>query len=452
MDLSIRKIRGFVKAAVRSMAFLPLPMLFAGILLGAGIYYLESHTDASAFLESNLPSFVVKSQDTARNVLGLFVAGLMTLMVFTFTQMMSLFNQVANAYSPRLLPIFTGDRSLQFTMGFYIGTIVLNLMVLLSIKSDEAGEVPNLSVLTAILFGIISLMLFIYFVTTISEKIQVGNIINTVYQRGMNYLKEESSRDAFTERDFAPDTDRWYTVTSPIDGYLGIVDHPELSKLAKQFNTRFYIGSIKGDFIPASFPLLSSERELDAKEVEKVLRAISPISNEYADWYQPQIDLLIDIAQKAMSPGINDPATAVRAIDRINGLLGHLMHIPNYNFMQDDDGGEVWLARHTFSDVLADTFSRLRNYSREDAAVTHSLLKSAYSLYAASGGTRYLQKLLDNEALALVNDARMYLKNPRDRKALASQIVKWRRSSRQWLERPNKLQDSASKKERGIAL
>ena len=428
-----RQLQNWTKAAARSVAFLPLPMMVIGLMIGVGLFYFETDTNMSREITSTFPSLAITSQDSARNILGLFIGGLMTLMVFTFTQMMSLFNQVASSYSPRLLPRFTGDRSLQFSMGFYIGTIVMSLIVLMSIRSDEDGYVPNVSVLLCIISGIVALMIFIYFVTTISSKIQAGNIIADVYNSGVSYLENGEDREHYSERYPTPDTSNWYTITSPIDGFLGSVDHHRLGVLAKKYKTRFYIGTFKGEYVPKSFPLIESEKKLDGKQLKLVLEAVSPIKSKFDDWYLPQLELLVEIAMKAMSPGINDPGTALGSIDKINGLLGHLMFIPMYNFFQDEDGGEVWFSRKDYSTILSDTFSQLRNYSRGDVMVMRGLLKMGFQLLEATGHSKGLNDIINQEIEAVINDARHHISNDHDRHLIAKDVHYWRKETKEML-------------------
>ena len=419
---------------IRSVAFVPVPMMVVGLALGIGLFYLEQHTEISVWLSEYLPSVVVNSQDTARGILGLFIGGMMTLVVFTFTQMMTLYNQVANSYSPRLLEQFTGAWSLQSTMGFYLGTILMNTMVMLSIGGLGESDVPTMSVLTCVLFDLLSLALFLYFVTTASSKIHADKIINTTFKNTTHYLTNLEEDDRFEERPDVPDTTGWYSIASPIDGYLGVVDHATLSDLAGKFNTRLFIGAIKGDFIPRSFPLIETERALSEEQTRQIVKTVSPITRTYRDWHLPQLQLLIEIAMKAMSPGINDPGTAHSAIDGINGILGHLMFVPNHNYIRTEKGGEVWFERKTFQQVMRETFIQLRNYSRQDTMVTRSLIKVAYQLYGASSTQHTNHKAgIKREIQALVQDAREYITNEHDRAMLTEYIKTWNGRTRELL-------------------
>ncbi|MEL7160563.1 MAG: DUF2254 domain-containing protein [Bacteroidota bacterium] len=427
MQRLYRTLLSWTKSVVRSVAFLPVPMMFFGLLVGILLYYLELNTDVSARFAEWLPAVMVSSQETARSILGLFVGGLITLVVFTFTQMMSLFNQVANSYIPRLLPLFTGDRSLQLTMGFYLATIIVTLIVLLSIRSDDGGYVPNLSVLFCIVCGVISLCMFMYFVTTISDKIKVSSIIESVYLRGVEMLNREQKKKNFHRQALPPNLDDWYAIPSPIDGFIGTVNYPHLSILASKYGTRFYLGTELGTYVPRNYPLLQSEQKLNAGQIGKVMDAVSPVSHAYDDWYLPQINLLVEIALKALSPGINDPATAINVIDRLTGLLARLLSSPFYNFYQAEGGGEVWVVRQQFEAIFAGVMGQLRRYGREDPAVCRRLIRMLYHLYGECGNRVSPRRCVRDEIMALIDDCRRYLVNPADRRAIAGEIYASRR-------------------------
>lgn len=442
MQRIYRFFLGWIRNALDSLAFLPLPMMILALILGIGLFYLELNTDLSAKITENMPAVVISSQDTARAILGILIGGSITLMVFTFTQMMTLFSQVANSYSPRLLPIFTGSRALQFVMGFYLGTIILSIIVLLSIRGDDNGFVPNLSVLLCIILGVLCLVFFLYFVTTISNKIQVSNIIEEVYGQGLVSIDKAIKADDFTTADLPRNLDEWYAIPSPIGGFIGSVNFHLLSRLAKEYDTRLYVCTAKGQFVPMNNPLLLSEKKLKEEQVDKVMAAVSPISRKFNDWHLPPIRLLTEIAVKAMSPGINDPGTAIDVMDRLTGLLGRLMSLPEYNkFCGEDNGGEVWLNTNTFGEVLTAVMQELRQYCKQDVLVMRRLLQIPFHLLGAAGENETYRKLIHAEIQSVLEDARLFLTNSADRRHLAREAVAARKQLRNMLKETEFLQD-----------
>ncbi len=432
MDRILRILRTFFKQAVRSVAFLPVPMIFTAVLLGFFSFWLEGATDISKWVSGVFPALAITSQDTARTILGMFIGGLITLTVFTFSQIMILLNQVANMYSPRLLPKLTGDRALQFVMGLNLATIVLMITVLLSIRSSDDYSIPNFSILVCTILGITCLCLFVYFVTAITKKIQVDSIIDATAQDSLDGLQQEVEygEKGYAEKTLPAEVDGWHAIPSPISGYVGTVDLKSLSELARTCGTRFYIGTSKGQFVPRGMPILQSEFRLTPKQVAGVLVAVAPIHDQFDDWYLPNLKQLTEIAVKAMSPGINDPGTALTVIDRQTEILARLMEVPLHNYYRAGEGGEVWMARHSYEDVLAALMQEMRCYSKGDPLVVRRLFQMLYHLRELAGNGYAYQHHLTLEIRALLEDARANIPNARDRRLIANDLVHHRRRMR----------------------
>jgi|GEM_PF-324564 len=440
---------GWIKSAVESLAFLPLPIMLGGILLGCGLFYVELNTDVSTYIKESVPAIVVSSQDTARTILGIMIGGLITLTVFTFTQMMSLFSQVAASYSPRLLPYLTGSSSLQFVMGTYLAVIVTSTIVLVSIRGSDKASVPVLSVTICIALSIMCLMLFLYFVTTISNKIQADKIIESVYKNGVEAIKNSCQAKNFEEKKLPDDLEDWHTIPSPIGGFIGTINYNMLSGLAKEYNTCFYIGAARGQYLPKNSPLLQSERRINPDQIKKVLAVVSPNHRKYNDWHLPNIRLLTEIAVKSMSPGINDPGSAIDVLDRLSALLARVMALPGYNYFRAEGGGEVYFSRYSFGDVLTGVMQELRQYCKADVLVMRRLFKMLNHLDFATGDHPDYRHLIREEIMALVEDARKNIHNSKDRRVIAREIITGRRKTEKLFENTNFLLNDDFLLERG---
>ena len=424
-----RLLRTFLKQAVRSVAFLPVPMIVSAVLLGFLFFWLENSTGISKRMADAFPALAITSQDTARTILGMFIGGLITLTVFTFSQIMILLNQVASSYSPRLLPKLTGDRSLQFVMGLNLATIVLTITVLLSIRSSEDFKIPNFSILVCTVLGITCLCLFVYFVTAITKKIQVDSIIDASAREALNNLDDEvdNSERGYAEGSLPREIHEWHTIASPISGYLGTVSHKSMSLLAEEYNTRFFIGVTKGQFVPEGLPILQTKRPLTEEQTERVLATISPIRDQFDDWYLPNLKQLTEIALKALSPGINDPGTALMVIDRQTEVLSRLMHTPMHNYYRAKEGEDVWFARHSYGDILAALMQEMRCYGKQDPLVVRRLFLMLFHLIQKAEGDRRYTLLLLDEVRALLGDITATIENFADRRVIARELVSLRR-------------------------
>lgn len=419
-----RTLETYAKKAVRSVAFLPVPMITLAVILGFILFSLEKSTGLSKQTAEWFPALAITSQDTARTILGMFVGGLITLTVFTFSQIMILLNQVATSYSPRLLPKLTGDRSLQFVMGLNLATIVLTIAVLLSIRSNDNYTIPIFSILTCVLLGIICLCLFVYFVTAITKKIQVSSIIEACAKDALRHLEKQCDLedDGYREKGRPDNITNWYAILSPISGYVGSVDYSTLAKLSREYRTRFYLGTRKGEYIPRGLPLLQSENRLDEEQVALVLAAVAPISDLFDDWYLPNLKQLTEIALKALSPGINDPGTALTVIDRQTEVLARMMDVPLYDFYGPEKGGEVYFSRHDYGEVLRALMMEMRAYGKRDPLVVRRLFQMLFHLLELAGDGLSVRRAVEEEIRGLLADARTFLLNPVDRVAIARDI------------------------------
>jgi uncharacterized membrane protein len=432
MSSLLRISRTFIKQALRSVAFLPVPMITASIGIGFMLYYLENGTDISPWTADAFPGLAISSQDTARTILGMFIGGLITLTVFAVSQIMILLNEAANSYSPRLLPKLTGDRSLQFVMGFNLSTIIIMITVLLSIRSTDDYQIPNFSILLCVVLGVAALCLFVYFITAITKRVQVNSIIDNTARDSLDgFDRERKAADrGFAERSLPDEARDWYTIPSPLSGYVGTIDFKRLAKLAKEYGTRLYIGVDKGQFVPRGLPLLQSEHRLSEEQAGKLVKAVSPIYDTFDDWYLPNLKQLVEIALKAMSPGINDPGTAIMVIDRLTEVLGDLMHVPLHNYFRGEEGGEVWMSRHDYGGILVAVMQEMRRYCREDPLVVRRLFEMLYHLLQIAPDSASYDRLLYREIRALLTDVREELVNPHDRRVLAGDLFVHRRRLR----------------------
>ena len=130
--------------------------------------------------------------DSARALLGAIAGGMISLMVFSFSMVMVIRKpNLIELFSP-LLPNLIGQRSKQIVMGFYIGTIAYTFTVLTSINSKlYAFGVPTLSIIVNSLLSLVCLALFVSFINDVSKDIQIGNIINHVYQDTLRSMRRE---------------------------------------------------------------------------------------------------------------------------------------------------------------------------------------------------------------------------------------------------------------------
>ena len=146
------------------IAFYPTILSLAGLLFAFLLIYLESK-GISRYLVDHAPTLVVNNDETARTLLTTFIAGLISIMVFSFSMVMVVLNQASSNFSPRLLPGLISDKKHQIILGFYTGTILYSVIILMSLGSYKPSEgYTGFSTILAAMFGVMCVTLFVYFI------------------------------------------------------------------------------------------------------------------------------------------------------------------------------------------------------------------------------------------------------------------------------------------------
>ena len=412
-------VKKIIRNIINSIAFYP--SLIALVMIGLAIGMVAlGYFSISKWLAEHLPFLNVNNADTARTILSTVIAGIISLTVFSFSMVMVLLNQAATNFSPRLLPGLISDKKHQLVLGFYMGTIIYCVIVLMNILPDsDIYSNLGLSVAVSILLSIICLALFAYFIHTISHAIQINNILEELYHKTRNELQIlVKQRTAVLEQlgDFQlPDTEDWPSIESDESGYLQAITEAKLLEIAEQNNTILEFCLPKGQFVLKGLNIVKSRQPLGKKVKEQVLEQLLFDNRELiADNYLMGFKQITEIAVKAMSPGINDPGTALNAIDYLTELLSEHLRMPPIDVVLSDSN-TVRLIKPAvaFKALLYPILASLRQYCKHDVVIVLKLLSMLkYLLLQPTNGTQ--TDALVQEVNTLLRDIKLHIKNEFD--------------------------------------
>lgn len=319
----------------------------------------------------------VVSPDSARSLLSSIASGMITLMVFSFTMVMVVLNQTASNYSPRVLSTLIRGRFHQVIMGTYLGTIAYTFMVLSCIESGVYKfDVPVLSTIVTAFLSLVCLVLFIIFIQSISRDIQIGNIINKVYKDTLKGISLEKEKKKHLCEDEMPDVNQWEIVKSSVSGYLdSINDQFLIGKLEKMDITMKMVVAV-GRFVNQRDVFFYISRKFKDKEQEEIFRAFVFRHQEIVQQnYIYGFKQLTEIAVKALSPGINDPGTAIQAIDRLTDLFVNRMELSGFPVLADQKKKVRFIYQPiSLEDTFYFCFSSIKNYAGNDVTIMLKLL------------------------------------------------------------------------------
>ncbi len=260
----------------------------------------------------------------ARSALETVVTLNLSFLVFTFGSLLVAIQVAGGQYTPRIIATtLLRDNAIRFTVGYFVFTMLFTWRVL----AKMGGEVVHqFNTFIAVLFGVVSIAVFLYlidyaarFLRPISIVQRVGKsgmaVIQSVYPESTMYprILESSRRPASPAR------------TVPNPGPPGIVLAVDLDGLvaqARQANGVIEFVPQVGDFVAVDEPMFRLYNDAGAID-DRHLRAAVALGSERTLEQDPTFAfrILVDIAIKALSPAINDPTTAVLAIDQLHRLL-----------------------------------------------------------------------------------------------------------------------------------
>ncbi len=365
---------------------------------------------------------LVKNADNARLILGTLVGGIISLMVFSFSMVMVVLNSAASSLSPRVIPALISSRSHQVVLGVYLGTIINSLMLISTIQEGDDINVPSLGIFLALGLAVICLCLFVYFIRSISLSIQVDFILNRVYKQTLAQLRTRRRQLQDSHGPAWPDDAQWSVVRARRSGYVKALNVTAAHDVLDEHNARMTVQVHYGFFVMPGHPLMRIDRELDDDCTNRLLDCFDFYVEEYAHrHFFFGFKQIVEIAVRALSPGINDPGTAIKAIDMLSVLLAERMEMPDHEVAHAQDRPRIFIRELNLHQLLQMTFGPQRRYGADDLLVLQALLQACKNLlYAAKDADT--ERVLLRHAQAVVDQAAISLSGALDRQAMVEAV------------------------------
>lgn len=287
-------------------------------------------------LEDELPYFFPGGASGARDMLGNIAGAMISVTGLVFSITMVVIQLASSQYSPRVLGDFLSSRVTQVTLGIFAASFTYALTVLRSVQgeSGEGGSfVPQVSVTLGFLLVLASVGMFLAFIHHITNSIQVSSIVShlgdatvDVVDRYLPHPDTPGSRLGLSSWEPGPNLTA-QTLEAVEHGAVVEVDHRRLVSWAAERDVVVEILLQVGDFVPEGAPAVRVWRRAGAEEMDEddlsALRGMVAVEKDRFFHQDPSFGLrkLVDIAERALSPGINDPTTAVQVLDELHRIL-----------------------------------------------------------------------------------------------------------------------------------
>ncbi|MBS7691471.1 DUF2254 domain-containing protein [Pseudomonas lalucatii] len=415
---------------VHSLAFYP-TLIALGFLLLCLLNIAIEYQPWLLVLKARLDIGLVKNADNARLILGTLVAGIMSLMVFSFSMVMVVLNNAAAALSPRVIPGLISSKGHQKTLGFYLGTILYALLLITTIEQQGDERVPSLGVLVTLGLGIACLGLFVQFIRSISQSIQVEYILNNLYCTTLDKLGgcERKLLDCRQPPRW-PVAAGWAQVEARRSGYFKELNVVTLNALLEEHDLRMAVLVHRGFFVMAGHPLFKLDRPVDETLQQLLLDCFDFFVEQYASsHYVFGCKHISEIAVKALSPGINDPGTALTAIDMLCVLFSKRMALPDLDVMPlADQAPRLFFLELPLDQLLQLVFGPLRTYGGADPQVLSGLLQAYKNLLYQQPSARHKADLV-RHAQSVLETADRHIANRRDREELNAMVERFNQAA-----------------------
>ncbi len=409
-----------------SLGFVPGVIVLAFGILGIVLVEIDAHIDLDGV------EYVFKGDGpAARTVLSVIAGSLITVAGLIFSITMVVLQLASGQFSPRVLRTYFGDRITQITIGTYVGTFIYSILVLRAVGSfDDTGFVPRLSVTIASLLGIAAVLLLIVFLNHVSQMIQVSHVTANIARDTLARIETLYPERYGTPVEDADGEDLLATwrkqssgqVMPARPGYVQRVGVDDLVESCPELE-RLAVLVCPGDFVGIETPIAEVWPESAASRRRQELRAAVSIASE-RDLHQ-DIDFgvrqLADIALRAMSPGINDPMTAVTCISYLRSILVRLAERADPPAARRFPGQEVIvIVRRRRFDEYLESLLQINRYVGGDAWVIGELLAtlSACSRVARDGGATGRVRVIRDVAVTIAEQAADQVSTQRDRRRL----------------------------------
>jgi uncharacterized membrane protein len=335
---------------------------------------------------------LVGGPEGARAVLTTIAGSMITVAGLVFSITMVALSQASSQFGPRLLVNYLRDPGNQVVLGTFIAAFLFSLVVLRSVRGEPGPPfVPHLAVTAALLLAVASLGVLIYFIHHAATSLRVEFVIAGVV-RDLDAAIDRHcpAREAGAAAarggeasgiDTVPPAEHAAAVSAPTSGYVQAVDTATVVEAARTRDAQVWLRCRPGHFLVEGTglawitPLEAGDREL----ADTVRRSLVIAGERSADQdLEFAINQLVEIALRALSPGINDPFTAIACIDHLSAALARIAtRPPPASAYFDEDGVmRVRLDGTDFEGLLGTAFDQLRQISRGNAAVSIRLLEA----------------------------------------------------------------------------
>lgn len=390
MQINMRKISMNIRS---SFWFIPM-LLSIGAIISA-YFIIELDSTLRYWGMRDFLSVLNMPIETARQVLSTIAGAMISVASLVFSMTLVALILVSQQLGPRILVRFMDDRPTQIILGLFNATFLFSLLILMRIDSDAtAGEVPGLSVAMSLILTIASIAMLIHFIHHISTRIQADVIIADLgndFSTAVSQFVSTMSSD-----DFKIDEQGLKWIDQQIEesanckislnesGYVQQLNNKKACDVACEHDLLMKLEVLPGEFVLAGTPVLTAyskrkDFELNEEEIKNIRACFSVAQKRTPEAsINFEINALTEVALRALSPGINDPQTAISCVNKLSEGLAKLMDYHNEQQVVKDSDNQVRIIHpiQHFDCYLNNSFKGIVDTARDNPMVLEHIIRS----------------------------------------------------------------------------
>lgn len=346
------------------------------------------------YLKTYIPEQMLLSSEVAVNFLSNISGVFLTISIFSFTTIITVLNYYSNSISPRMIQSFIDKTGVLSIFGIFVGGFLYSVLTILLLREIEL-EQKVMAGSIGIAYSIITMIGFIMFSKQVLDNIKISNIIEAEYDECEKLIDTEIEQRQKAYRYENDDCMVEIPILARKTGYIYEIKAANILEILKDQKAELVTAKRVGEYtiegeLLATLAIFDSsnidqvqKKEL-AKEISQAI-VINIFNNNEENYHKGLINLT-EIANMALSPGTNDPNSAITCINKISFLLGKLLSADNHFIILDEnEQSKIIYQNYSVEDELYFAFSQIIHYSSGDPLVTTAILQGLYTIYVMAG-------------------------------------------------------------------
>lgn len=375
------RLRGWWQGLQDSLWFVPALFVVGALVIAWAAVALEP-------LPGWFPSGLVYSgsPEGARSVLSELAGGTITVVGLVFSLTVVALQMASSQFSPRLLRTFLRDRATQVVLGGMVGTAVYDITVLRTVRSAGEGGafVPSLAVTLALGASLGAVGLLVFFLHHVTQHLRVDVLLMRIARETQRQLDRlDDDRDVIPDQDVTEPPPTARVLTARTSGYLLTVLPDALASQADAGGWAVLLRPSLGTWVTAGTTLAwvwptDPSSPVDLDDAGGYVHASLHLGSDRTEVGDIAFGVrqIVDIGTRALSPGVNDPSTAVQAIEHLGNVLVTAAAQPlGAQRRVVDDVERVIVPRPTFPAMLSLAVDQVRHYGAGDVDVLVALCR-----------------------------------------------------------------------------